>query len=630
VSDYVNGSIGVIRGNTGGYGTRPDVASFSAPDMAVFSFHDHEGSLRALLRSRSSGLEDSVWIYDPSNFRKPILNRKGFGSNIHAAASSGRYLYLATYESYPDSGNDEDSGEVVRVDMQNNYAADAKYRHPMFNGPTVGHGARPHGEGVTVHNGKVYVMFGISDYTKVLDYEPTEILEFEPDLTPTGRVARLEEGAGIVGKNSLSMAMYGGKLYVGCVGGPQGLEAGSVSDGGVWEVDLDAMTARRVLDGGDITPRLPDGANWGVYGVSFAEDGTAFILTGGFDSEWKFYGKLFKTTATNLTGPDAAGSLTEMYSFGQRGNSWGMTYDDVSETLWCMGGTALFAFDKNGGHVKTFQPIELGGNIYSVALFNELPSQGSGAATAAADPPVPADQNLKSGVSAVQRDYVTVIKAGDGENLEDVLSDLKTNDGLPPALDIGDLEKIFQINSATKELEVNSVAMRKGMDGATAQAVSQKDVLPLAVFHAAVEPRGTALITTTIDLSGFAGASAAKLALLKMKYNGRDTVRLKRVNGFSDMADGTYIITDSDGSPLSGTIQPAGDYLISIAIRDNGDYDWCREIGEIVDPRAKATLNDSDDDAGGSEGMPGGCATGAGGCAALAALAMIFYGRKRG
>jgi hypothetical protein len=63
----------------------------------------------------------------------------------------------------------------------------------------------------------------------------------------------------------MRMACYGGKLYVACMGGFQGPDCW----GDIWEVDMAAMTARRVLDGHDIPYNLGGGqtAAVGMYGI---------------------------------------------------------------------------------------------------------------------------------------------------------------------------------------------------------------------------------------------------------------------------------------------------------------------------------------------------------------------------
>jgi hypothetical protein len=71
-----------------------------------------------MIREYLYGPNDTVYVWDPSDFRRPVFNAKTWGSNVHAAAASGQYLYITTYESYKDGSGAQDTGEVVRIDMQ--------------------------------------------------------------------------------------------------------------------------------------------------------------------------------------------------------------------------------------------------------------------------------------------------------------------------------------------------------------------------------------------------------------------------------------------------------------------------------------------------------------------------------
>jgi hypothetical protein len=372
-SNYNAGSVGVIRGNSrDGYAINAKLVSNFNGDTSGFSFHDHNGNLRALVRERAPGVEDTVWIYAPSDYNSPILNRRGFGSNIHAIASDGNDLYLVTYESYP--SGPEDTGEVIRVDMRNDYTVKNRYHNPKFFYAGFSDYAWPHGEGVMLYKDKVYVMFGMSDPSKILDYAPTEIVEFDRDLTPTGRKAVLSDSGTQIGKNALSMTLYGDKIYVGCIGGRQGTNV----YGDIWEIDMNdfgSAPPRQALDFERVTGVLA-GAGWGTYGVDFTDDGTAFILAGGYDRAMNFMGRLFKIPASDLAagGQNAIDGLVSAHDFtNASGHSWwdGVMWDAKSDTVWCMAGTHLFAFGKDGSVIHDFTPLELGEDLYSIALFNE-------------------------------------------------------------------------------------------------------------------------------------------------------------------------------------------------------------------------------------------------------------------
>jgi hypothetical protein len=135
------------------------------------------------------------------------------------------------------------------------------------------------------------------------------------------------------------------------------------------------MTAKRVLDGHDI-PYSVNGepVNVGMYGIQFAQDGTAFLLAGSFSGDYVFRARLFVTTASRLSqgnvGPAAAGYT------GKRGDSWDILWDELDAALWCMTGTSLEARAKDGSLLREFSARELGDNIYSISLLDGYSGSG--------------------------------------------------------------------------------------------------------------------------------------------------------------------------------------------------------------------------------------------------------------
>jgi hypothetical protein len=370
VSNYSNGSAGVITKSGGEYAVQKDVVSNFGVDAAGFTFKDHNGADRAMIREYRYGPNDTVYVWDPANWASPLVNPSNWGSNIHAAVSSGGYLYLATYESYAGESGGEDTGEVVRVDMRNGYIRDKAYRYERR--AENGHTVSPHAEDIHIgEGGKIYVLYG-KPYNGVTMYEPSEIVEFDSDLNILRRV-QLSDSAGRAARNAVTMSEYGGRLYVAAMGGYQGPN----SWGDLWEVDIETMTARQALDGHDI-PYAADGGsvNVGMYGIDFASDGTAFLLTGSYSGNYSFRARLFVSAASRLAEGDA-GSVVVEYS-SSPGYSWGILWDEIDSTLWCMTGRTLEARSKSGSLLRSFTPAELGDNVYSLSLLDSASSGSPG------------------------------------------------------------------------------------------------------------------------------------------------------------------------------------------------------------------------------------------------------------
>ncbi|MDR1482198.1 MAG: hypothetical protein LBI74_06190 [Synergistaceae bacterium] len=359
VSNYIDSSVGIIEKNGGSYQVNKNIVVNLGMDAWGFTFRDHSGAERAMIREYNYGPDDMVYVWNPLDWSRPEVNRKDWASNIRVTAAEGKYLYLATYESYNESSAAQETGEVIRVDMERGYVPDKRSQYGAF---TSGeHVSSPHGEAIHIQDGRVYVLFGIS-YNEGSEYDPGEIIEYDLELNELRKV-RLES-QGISGKNPMRMAYRDGKLYVACVGEYQGPD----SWGDIWEVDLQSMTSRRVLDGHSISyDPGDDTAAVGIYGIQFASDGTAYILAGSYDAEYTFQAKLFLTTADRLAAGDAGTVIASYENF--PGYSWDILYDEAISTLWCMTGVSLEARDKDGRLVRTFQPSDLGDNIYSLSLL---------------------------------------------------------------------------------------------------------------------------------------------------------------------------------------------------------------------------------------------------------------------
>jgi hypothetical protein len=377
VSNYSTGSAGVVAKSGDAFSVKRNLVSNFGVDAWGFTFRDAAGAERAMIREYNYGPNDSVYIYNASDWSAPPVNKRDLGSNIHAVASGGpdkedkrdrKYLYLTTYESYAGASGDEDTGEVVRADMENGFTRDKAYQYRRFTSES-GNVLSPHAEAVHIQGDKVYVLYGMP-YNGVTRYEASEIVEFDAELNRL-RSVKLTEADGRAGKNAVRMAAFGGKLYVACMGGYQGPD----SWGDIWEVGIGSMTVRQVLDGRDMPYTLPGGetAAVGMYGVQFAPDGAAYILTGSYSRDFTFRSRLFVTTAEKLSAGDAGAGVGEVSaSYQKQGFSWDILYDEKDSTLWCMTGRELEARDRAGNLTRTFTPAELGDNIYSIALLDEL------------------------------------------------------------------------------------------------------------------------------------------------------------------------------------------------------------------------------------------------------------------
>jgi hypothetical protein len=601
-SNYSTGSAGVITKSGAAYSVRKDVVSNFGVDAAGLTFKDHNGAVRAMIREYQYGPNDTVYVWNPADWKRPIVNTKEWGSNIHAATSRGQYLYLVTYESYKDGSSAQDTGEVVRVDMKNGYKADKRFQYKAFTN-SAGFEASPHGEAVVTFNGKVYAMFGIS-YMGVNEYEPTEVIEFDADLNRL-RSVKLIDGAGNIGKNAMRMAAYGGKLYVANMGGYQGPD----SWGDIWEVDLAGMTARQVLDGHDL-PYSVNGksVNVGMYGIDFASDGTAFILTGSYGSDYTFRARLFVTSASRLAAGDA-GSPVHEYT-GQSGYSWDILWDEEGATLWCMAGKSLEARSKGGALARAFTPSEMGDNIYSIALLNGV-AESAGSSDPAdpgtpdALPSTPNAPDAPSGVTPSAPEPVRELAR-------------LTDAGLPG-------------NWLTSGGDGYALTGEKAREMAEKVWDSVEETESLPAFEAdAGTAGGTAAVSFSLKGEYLLAGEPGDIKLIKVPSNGEPIRFRYREDGYED---GTFRLQAGDGAAHTGAISSGVTYKLVMSIKDGGRYDLDgAENGTVLDPAVIVRTGNSggngqaNTDTGGGGG--GGCGSGAAFALALACVFAMKFSEK--
>ncbi|MDR2175507.1 MAG: hypothetical protein LBO82_06175 [Synergistaceae bacterium] len=373
VSNYSSGSVGTIRSVNGEVRVSKNLVNNLGRDAFGYTFTDPSGSPVAMVREYEYGPDDHILLYDPyrpdNGWKTPLYETRGWVTNIHGARSGGKYLYVSTYEHYAASApNVQLPGELARIDMENGYTADRRIRPEEFQ--KDGRRWHPHGEGVFAIGDYVYALWSVSSHPLPDAYRPSEIWKMTKDLELVGKAYAGRNIGSLSGGNA---AFYNGKLYVAAMGGWQG--PGTWGD--LHEVDADTMESRKVLDGHDIfiykDAAKTRRAAVGIYGITFAPDGTAFILCGSYDGNFDagysgFFAGIYRTTAERLSRGDPGEMVA---SYGEEGFSWSLVYDRYSDALWAAAGKKLQMYDKAGKLLREFQPNELGDNLYSVSVIGD-------------------------------------------------------------------------------------------------------------------------------------------------------------------------------------------------------------------------------------------------------------------
>lgn len=119
------------------------------------------------------------------------------------------------------------------------------------------------------------------------------------------------------------------------------------------------------------------------------------------------------------------------------------------------------------------------------------------------------------------------------------------------------------------------------------------------------------------------GNTFADIAVCKLFPDG---TALEYKEAGASPEDGTFWVTEEDGETLSGPFNAGKNYIITLFIADNGDYDLDGAAGTIVDPTAIVSFKKSEVHGGGGGG---GCSAGFGAAALLALGVIPFISRRK-
>jgi hypothetical protein len=151
-------------------------------------------------------------------------------------------------------------------------------------------------------------------------------------------------------------------------------------------------------------------------------------------------------------------------------------------------------------------------------------------------------------------------------------------------------------------------------------AISVKpDMIPLPVIHTEVEgAEGVGAVRLpSVRLDLFADVYARDVKLLKIKTDGKVEV-VTKVASASNIDHARFLLTDDQGNPVPDDekIKKGVNYLVTVGIRDNSDYDWNDADNVIVDPMALAVSENS-------SSSSGGCSSGAFGLVSMLTIAAV-------
>lgn len=254
--------------------------------------------------------------------------------NGHSVAAKGDFLYGIGY----------DLAKIGVIALKGDKIYQQKWAYD-FPSQLTEEGVVYHGEAVAFLGDDLCVLFngnqggGYDNY--VQGYVVRYTVNSDGTLTYKDSVR--------VGKNSFSLNLYGGELYVPAIGGMQ--QAGSANeDASVYIVSVNALSKKLVSK----KVVLPSGVTGDFRDIAMA-NGKAYVLTGFYTSDYsKLTGKLYKTPVTNLeaASPEA---WTEMQDINQAGYLWGI-HAESNTRFWFVKGQRIQVFTNSSDVVPETVP----------------------------------------------------------------------------------------------------------------------------------------------------------------------------------------------------------------------------------------------------------------------------------
>jgi uncharacterized membrane protein YgcG len=297
-------------------------------------------------------------------------------------------------------------------------------------------------------------------------------------------------------------------------------------------------------------------------------------------------------------------------------SAYGNAYDTAMSVLKNLNASAadissaLSALDSDGSGGSNGDTDNSGGSSGDTDTDGSGGSNGGADSEIAAEPAVAPPSGIEAGIKPRE------ITAGDLAALLGSSGAVSTNeDGLVTA----------SVSASKAALATSGITPDAG-----------RPMTPLPAFRADVSGSGaTALVTLRQKLDGYDGEELGSISVFKMT-SAKTAVKLVMAQSAASLTDGSFVWTDGSGNfkqPTEKAVAGAS-YFISVAIKDDDDFDIDKRAGTIVDPlvlaiedtNSSSTGEGSNNTGAESPGGGGGCDTGIG----VFALAVLGFMTARG
>ncbi|MCD7953395.1 MAG: SYNERG-CTERM sorting domain-containing protein [Synergistaceae bacterium] len=191
----------------------------------------------------------------------------------------------------------------------------------------------------------------------------------------------------------------------------------------------------------------------------------------------------------------------------------------------------------------------------------------------------------------------------------------------------------FFTATADGNITVDHVTAKKAVASVMSDdvAVAPKTIMTLPVIAAAIDSGKVAALamkTTGAQLGAAANNVVSDITLIKILKDGTGA-KFGYTAEPAGYADQSFTLKNADGNNLAFTdkIDPTATYTLILFVKDNGEFDYDKTMGSVIDPVAMA-MNEAKAPKP-SGGSSSGCSAGVGVLALLALLPLAAARRKR-
>ncbi len=334
-SDFHNSQLGSLSGSRVTAYIDPASAGMKIDDLnrdpSVFTIN-YNGQSLVLLRQYTYSTTElkAVTVINPVKTNWVDYVRTGelpSVPNIHAAATSGDYLYATDY----------DFGNIAVANLSKATLTESEHRSLKADAAKVSHisyGDQTtfHGEGMVVKDNCLYVITSVNLDGGYDKYDDGYLLQYA--IKNDGSLVPVDTKR--IGKNTFNMHAFNDTIFTCSTGGYQQMGYPNA------ETAIHAVNVNDGILNSSHKISIPTGVKGEYRDMAITNDGTAYVFGGYYDASYGgIIGNIYKTTVTNLLADNPAAWEKVIEINDWPGFNWDIEVESNPRRLWFQAGNKL-------------------------------------------------------------------------------------------------------------------------------------------------------------------------------------------------------------------------------------------------------------------------------------------------